>query len=54
MYHIYSIRWSQTDHETVIVKAESRKEAQQLVDALYAGAFYRDHVGQTEKLHEDK
>lgn len=40
MYFVFDIVWSQTDKDTVIVSADSKKDAEQKLRVLYPRAFY--------------
>lgn len=52
MYYIFRIVWSQTDNDTVIVRAASQEHAQAYVDNRYANAAYVESRGSTDKLLE--
>ncbi len=43
-YYVFSVKWSQTDHEHYIVHTNSRAAAQKTIDARYPNAYYRDLV----------
>ena len=53
MYYIYRIIWSQTDRDTVIIKADTREHAEAIVFKKWGGpngACYTEQVGKTKTL----
>ena len=50
MYFIYKIEWSQTDQDTVIVKADNKEAAYKKVKAAYPGAFYWQYIAETKTM----
>lgn len=49
-YYIFSIKWSQTDHEKIIVEAGSKAAAITLANRSYRDAAYVDYEGQAKLL----
>ncbi len=50
MYFVYKIEWSQTDQDTVIVKADNKEAAYKKVKAAYPGAFYWQYMAETKTM----
>lgn len=50
-YFIYELKWSQTDHDTVIVQAHSRNEAEQWLKRYGGrGPRYVEYRGEVDKI----
>ena len=50
-YYMFSIKWSQTDHDKVIIEAETKEMAQEYADYIWSEARYRECQGTAQKLH---
>ena len=46
-YFIFRACWSQTDHDIYIVKAETKKQAEQIIIRSPLNPHHWDYIGQT-------
>lgn len=55
MYHIFRIDWSMTDHDMVVIKAETREKAEALIKRNGdLGPRYLTYLGAVDTIHEVK
>lgn len=51
MYYVFSLKFSQTDHEMVIVEAKTENAAKHYLAVNYPTARYIDFRGKTDLLY---
>jgi hypothetical protein len=54
MYFVIAIRWSQTDHDNIIVHASTEQEALGFVEKKFSGYRYIEIVETAAKIFEAK